>query len=402
MKKILFINTVAKGGGAAYVAESLFDGCNNLNDYNAFFAYGRGPIIDQAKYYYFGNKIETLIHLFLVRFLGIEGYGTYFATRKLIKYIKKENFDIIHLHNLHGYYLNYFYFINFLKNSNAKVVWTLHDEWLYTWLPAYSSGCEHCKTLKGKCSNVYLYPRNYFPIFSKWLLKKKTDLFSKATFINLVSPGEWLLDNKNQTPFSELKSTVIPNSIDTKLFSQKKDKDFLRTKNGIPLNKKIIAFSANDLMQPTKGIGFILDVAKKLRNNTNYYFVGFGKGDPEISDNVKLFGYVSQEKSAEILALADVYIFTSLIEVHPLVILQALSSGLPIVAFDIVPLRKIVTSDVGILTSYGSIDGLIESLNNILSNDEKLELLSGNAFRLGKGFNRDDFYLKHLNLYSRL
>lgn len=402
MKKILFLNTVAKGGGAAYVAESLFRGCNNNpNNYNAFFAYGRGPIINKEKYFYFGNKIETLIHLFLVRFFGIEGYGTYFATQKLINYIRKEDFDIIHIHNLHGYYVNFFKLIKFLKKSGIKVIWTLHDEWLFTWLPAYSSDCDHCKTLIGKtCSNTYSYPKNYFPIFAKWLLKKKRDLFSKATFITLVSPGEWLLKEKSQTIFSKLKSYIITNGIDTNVFYHRKDKEQLRQKYNIPLNKKIIAFSANDLLQPTKGINFILDVANKLQKNTNLYFVGFGKGALDITDNIKLFGYVTQEKSAEILSLSDIYLFTSLIEVHPLVILQALATGLPVVAFDIIPLRKIITNEVGVLVPYGKVNKLIESLNGILNNELKLNKLSNNAVKIGRSFNQDDFYKKHFELYN--
>lgn len=112
MKKILILNTTFAKGGAAKVAHTLFSEFKDVFDIH--FAYGRGQKVDNEKTFYFGNKIEFLIHAFLVRFLGIEGYGTYFSTRKLIKYIKKEKFDIINIHNLHGYYINFFQLFFFL------------------------------------------------------------------------------------------------------------------------------------------------------------------------------------------------------------------------------------------------------------------------------------------------
>lgn len=402
MKKILFLNTVAKGGGASSVAESLFEECNNSLEYRAYFAYGRGGRIDNSKYFYFGNRLEVFVHLFLVRFFGIEGYGTYFATRRLIKYIEKGNFDIIHIHNLHGYYLNFFYLLNFLKKQKTKIIWTLHDEWLFTWLPAYSAGCDHCSTLKGDCSNIYSYPKNYLPIFANFMLRKKTKFFSSATFVTLVSPAEWLLERKESSPFKLLESRLIPNGIDTSIYYKRANKDSLLKKYGIPLNKKIIVFSAHNLLLPTKGINYILDVADKLKEKEDYYFIGFGNGKLKTAENVKLLGYLTQEESAEVLSLGDIYIFTSLIEVHPLVILQALSVGLPIVAFNIVPLQKIITSDVGILVPYGSIQAAANSINYLLSNSSEINYLSDNAMRLSARFKQDAFYQKYSNLYQSL
>lgn len=402
MQKILFLNTVAKGGGASSVAESLFIKCNKLSDYKAFFAYGRGKRVKDSRYFYFGNRLEVVIHLCLVRFFGLEGYGTYFATRRLIKYIKKEKFNIVHMHNLHGYYLNFFYFIKFLKKYNIKTVWTLHDEWLFTWLPAYSTGCIHCSTLQGDCSNIYSYPKNYLPIFSNFLLRKKIKIFSNATFIHLVSPAEWLLNKKESSSFRLLKSSLIPNSIDTNIYYRRGDCNVLRQKYGVPLNKKIIVFSAHNLLLPTKGIHYILEVADRLQRNDNYFFIGFGNGQLHTTRNVKLLGYLTQEESAEVLSLADLYMFTSLIEVHPLVILQALAVRLPILAFDIIPLHKLVTTEVGILVPYGSIDGLIDSMENILNNESKLDYFSSGALRHDVVCNQDIFYQKYNKLYELL
>src|ERR1035437_4414131 len=105
MKKVLIINTTFNKGGAARVARDLFENINS--DFEMFFAYGRGKKISDNRTFYFGNKIEMFIHIFLVRFLGLEGFGSYFSIKKLINFIKKEKFDIVNLHNLHGYYVNF-------------------------------------------------------------------------------------------------------------------------------------------------------------------------------------------------------------------------------------------------------------------------------------------------------
>lgn len=397
MKKVLIINTTLNKGGAARVAHDLFENLNK--DFEMFFAYGRGEKNADSKTFYFGNKLEMFIHIFLVRFLGLEGYGTYFSTKKLINFIKKEKFDLINLHNLHGYYLNFFLLLNFLKESEIPVIYSLHDEWPITWLPAHSLGCDHCKTGIGKCTNTYSYPKNYFPVFLKYMLKKKQSVLSGMRNMSIVCPSAWLKNNIVESYLGKFKINIIFNVVDTDIFKPVLDKNSLRTKYKLPEDKKIITFSASNLNDTSKGINYIIEVAKILENR-NYLFVGMGKGELEAKSNIKTLGYIYNKKDlAEIYALSDLYCFASAAETFLLSAAEALSCGIPVVGFDIPVVRELVDSSVGILTKNNSQD-LAASINNLLDYENKIYKIGQSGRKLiENNYSKKIFFKKYLDLY---
>lgn len=119
MKKILILNTTLTKGGAAKVAYQLFKGLQT--DFQMHFAYGRQRQAADKNIFYFGNRFETLLHVLLVRFFGLEGFGSYFSTKKIIRYIEKEKIDIVNIHNLHGYYINFFQLFSFVKKIISRL-----------------------------------------------------------------------------------------------------------------------------------------------------------------------------------------------------------------------------------------------------------------------------------------
>lgn len=404
MKKILVINTFLEGGGAARVSYDLFDFLNSKPGYRAYFAYGRGPRVNNPRAIKFGNLPEVLIHLFLVRFLGLEGFGCYFATRKLIKFIKRERIDLVHLGNLHGYYLNFFQLVDFLKKSKIPVVWSLYDEWLLTWLPAHSMGCKHCKTLKGKCKNDYGYPKSYFPVFAHYMLRKKTATFKKGWDPLIVCPAKWLLESLAKSPFKHLKAKVIFAGPDTTIFKPVRDKLGLRRQYSLPIDQKIIMFSARNLNDKNKGARYILQAADLLKDK-NYLFLALGAGRIKTTDNFKTISYsINKAEIAQILALADIYCSTSAVETSiPLASLEAMACGLPIVAYDIAALREHITSRTGALVPYGDTDKLAKKLDLILSNDTRRKKMGANARTLVvKRFSQKNLFDEYLTAYDKM
>ncbi len=398
MKKVLIINTKLNKGGAARVAHDIFENLNS--DFDIFFAYGRGSKNNNSKTFYFGYKIEMFIHIFLVRFLGLEGLGSYFSTRKLIKFIRDEKFDLVNLHNLHGYYLNFFTLLDFLKESKIPIIYSLHDEWPITWLPAHSLGCTHCKTGKGKCTNTYQYPKNYLPIFQRYMLKRKELMFSGSLEMSIVCPSVWLKKNIENSFLSKFKINVIFNSIDTEIFKPAVNKEELRVKHNIALNKKIILFSASNLNDKSKGVDYIIKTAELLEDK-DYIFIGLGAGKIRLSKNVKTLGYIYDKlKLAEIYKLSDIFCFASAAETFLLSAAEALSCGIPVVGFDITVVRELVVNDVGILTKNTSLS-LAESIDE-LCNDSNIKLEMGRAGRklIEDNYSKSIFYKKYLNTYN--
>jgi len=401
MSKILIINTTFDKGGAARVARDLF--ANSKSSLDVFFAYGRGRRVTDARTYKFGNIWETVIHILLVRFLGLEGHGSYFSTRKLIRFIKKEKFDLVHLHNLHGYYLNFSRLIKFIQNQKIPVIWTLHDEWPITWLPAHSLGCNHCKTGVGKCTNSYAYPKNYFPLFSRYMLNRKKTVFSGGWNPLIICPSEWLKNNIANSFLGKFRIKVVYNGIDTELFHPMNDKNALKQKYNLPPDKKIIIFLASNLSDRSKGIGTIITVAKILQDKP-YLFMGIGRGKTELLDNLITPGYIyDQAKLAEMYALSDLFCFASTAETFSLTAAEALACGLPVVGFDIPVIREIFKENIGTLVKSGDDKALAAAIDKLMS-DKETRITMGNNGRkfIAANYSQELFYINYNNLYNEL
>jgi hypothetical protein len=103
--KVLQINTVCTGSSTATISVQLArmvaaDGGESL------VAYGRGEAVPSVKSLRIEKKSEFLLHVLLSRLTDRQGFFSSSATRKFCDFIKKYNPDVIHLHNIHGYYLN--------------------------------------------------------------------------------------------------------------------------------------------------------------------------------------------------------------------------------------------------------------------------------------------------------
>lgn len=397
--KLLIINTTYNKGGAAQVARGLFQEAQK--DFDTCFAYGRGDKVSDKNVFKFGNSFENIIHLFLVRFLGLEGYGTYFSTRKLIKFIKREQFDLINLHNLHGYYLDFFTLVNYLKKNQIPVVWTLHDEWPITWLPAHSLGCKHCLGSQGSCTNTYSYPRNYFPIFKNFMLKKKHEVFGKDWSPVITCPSYWLAGNVSNSYLKDKRIEVISNGINTDIFKPYHNQEEIKKRYNIKSDQKIIVFSAASLQDKNKGIEYIVEAAKILESEP-YIFLGLGQGEIIGPKNISTTGYIQgADKVAEILAAADLFCFTSQAETFSLAAAEALSCGVPVVGFELPVIKELVSEYVGLLGKINETPALAQNIKYLLENETE-RLNKGKAGRelIVNNYSSTLFYQKYRDLFK--
>lgn len=401
MRKILIINTTFSRGGAAQLARDLFFDLKKNPENQVLFAYGRDYEGDQADTCYFGNKFELYLHVLLVRFFGLEGFGSFYATRKLLRYIEQEKPDLIHLHNLHGYYVNFYKLLNWLNQKKIKVVWTLHDEWLFTWLPAHSMGCAHCKTLIGTCTNKYTYPKNYWALFPALMLLQKRIILGLKN-ITLVSPAAWLFNEAKIFLGSEHNHLIL-NGVDTTFFQPVIDKLTLRHKYKLPTDKKIILLSINDLKDMNKGGQYILPLAKKLESG-KYFICILGAAKVPKHKNLLSLGYVSNRaKLVEIYGLADLFCFTSAVETAPLSVLEAMSCGLPVVAFDIPALVTVVTNQNGVLVECGNDKQLVSTIIELTGDDQKLKTMADKSREIALArFDQQDSFTSYKKLYDEL
>ena len=101
------INTVINSGSTGHIAEEIGK-CAMEKNWNSFICFGRNPKKSVSKSFKIGNKLNFYLNILLTRFFDSHGdWGAFFSTKKLIKFLEEVSPDIIHLHNIHGYYLNF-------------------------------------------------------------------------------------------------------------------------------------------------------------------------------------------------------------------------------------------------------------------------------------------------------
>ena len=116
------------------------------------------------------------------------GFGSKLATIKFIEWIKKYDPDIIHLHNIHGYYINVEILFEYLRISGKKIIWTLHDCWAFTGHCSYFDyiNCSKWKNECSKCPQKNSYPMRIGLDKSRRNYKKKKELFSFIPNLTII------------------------------------------------------------------------------------------------------------------------------------------------------------------------------------------------------------------------
>jgi len=397
--KILQINTVDTRGGAAKVAYRLKNGLNDLGH--------KADMIVARKY-----SQDTDVHLLrpysrlrekIVRKL------TYWLADDLdfspSKHIRKiqsyREADIINLHNIHSNYFNLGTLP--LITRDKPTVWTLHDMWALTAHCGYAMGSQ---TFNGffQCQDLNSYP----PIAwhnEKYLEWKKRKIYKQSNF-NIVVPSHWLLDKVKQTVLAEKPASVIYNGIDVKVFNPKPQQK-MREKLGLPKDKFIILFaSKGGLDQQRKGYDFVQSISQSLKNNPNVLCLIIGGDQTVKTSNLIKTGYIGDESLlAKYFSAADIFLFPSTADNCPLVVLEALACGLPVVSFATGGIPELVEHQkIGYIARYKDSEDLAAGVRWMLtlSPAERNVMREAAVSKILSGFTLDHMTKQYLELYESM
>jgi len=144
----------------------------------SYVAFGREPHKNCNLTIKIGTTIDFYQHVILTRIYDKHGFGSRNATLDLIHKICEINPDIIHLHNIHGYYIHIDILFNYIKKNEKKIVWTLHDCWSFTGHCAHFDyvGCEKWKNGCYDCPEKKSYPASILIDNSKYNYNDRVDL----------------------------------------------------------------------------------------------------------------------------------------------------------------------------------------------------------------------------------
>lgn len=334
-------------------------------------AYGRENVPEQFQKYAvrIGTDLDVKLHGIKARLLDGAGFGSKKATEKFIKWVKEYDPDVIHLHNIHGYYINVEVLFNYLKVCSKKIIWTLHDCWAFTGHTAYCDAvqCERWKTGCYECPQIKEYPKSIIDR-SKLNWKKKRKLFTDVANMTIVTPSHWLAGLVKESFLNNYEVQVIHNGIDTSQF-RPLDNDF-RKYYGIE-NKRIllgVATAWNDM----KGYSDFIKLSMMLDDSNKIVLVGLSDNQlKEIPNNILgIKRTASVKELAYIYSAADVFLNLSYCENYPTVNLESRACGTPVVTYNTGGSPESAGPEC-VVVEKGNLQEVISAINNLPSVVEK-------------------------------
>lgn len=397
--KVVQINSVCGVGSTGRIAVDISKKLNDEGIENYIF-YGTG----QSDYEYgikFGGTLNLRTHQLGTRLLGKHGFYSRKATKKLIEKIKNIDPDIIHLHNIHGHYLNVEVLFEYLASSNKKVIWTLHDCWSFTGHCAYYDyvNCNKWQTECNNCPALREYPRSLIFDRSRESFKDKKRIFNSVEDLTLVTPSRWLAEETKKSFLSKYPVQVINNGID--LFNFKPSIGDFRKKHGI--EEKFIILGVAGVWERRKGFDYFLELAKKAKEDEVIVLVGLSQEQQnKLSKNIIGISRTNSVKElAEIYTTADVFVNPTLEDNFPTTNLEALACGTPVITFDTGGSPEAVNDRTGIIVEKGSFESLLNAIDTVKHRGKVY--YSENCIKKSKlCFDKNSKFLKYVCLYKNI
>lgn len=349
-------------------------------------------------HYRIGGAIGKTQHILLAKLTGRHGCFSHFATHRLISKIRQIQPDVIHLHNLHGWYLNWKMLFVFLKTAGIPVVWTLHDCWAFTGhCPHFMAArCDKWKNGCFECPLYRQYPGCCLDDSQKQYALKKA-CFTGVPNLTVVTPSQWLADLVKQSYLSSYPTVVIHNGIDLTKFKPVKS-DF-REKHNLK-NKTVLLGVAFD-WSPRKGIDDFRRLTAELPEEYAIVLVGVSDAAAkELPGRIVCIACTqSQEELAEIYSAADLFVNPTLEDNFPTVNLEALACGTPVITYQTGGSPESLTDSCGKVVPYGDYEALKDV---IFEMKEAKASMSRACMERAQLYGRDDAYSRYVALYDQV
>lgn len=365
--KILQINTVGNCGSTGRIAEQI--GISALREgFDSYIACGRKILPSKSHIVRIGSQWHRYPFVLWTRFFDSDCPLAKISTRKFISDIKKISPDIIHLHNIHGYYLHTQTLLKFLGEYGKPVVWTLHDCWPLTGHCSHFEyiGCNKWQSACGNCPQKKEYPASWFFDRSAKNHAEKIELISKIKNLTFVPVSSWLGNIVKKSKLANFNVRVIRNGVNLELF---RPNSILEN---YPTNKTIL-FAANP-WNKKKGLKSIPLVAKELGTKYKCIVVGVNQEQKKFLNgyNIEAFQKTdSAEKMRNLYASATVFGNPTLEEALSMVNMEAIACGTPVVTFNSGGTPETVPNDaVGAVVERGDISAMVSQIKKFADFDK--------------------------------
>lgn len=348
-----------------------------------------------------GTQADINLHGVKSRVLDRHGFGSKKATEEFLKKVEEYGPDLIHLHNIHGYYLHVGLLFEFIKKKGIPVVWTLHDCWSFTGHCAYFdfAGCSKWQTECHSCPQKKSYPASLLLDQSRRNYQDKKEIFNGVKDLSFVTPSNWLKGLLSDSYLSSYDAYVINNGIDLDTFKPRKSE--FRKKH--QLEDSFVMLMVSSEWTNRKGLQYLVKFNETLKDNEKIVLVGLTEElKKSLPDSlVKITKTDNIEELAEIYAASDVLLNPTLEDNFPTTNLEALACGTPVITFDTGGSPEAIDEETGKVIPQGDLIALREAVEEIKHLGKEFYEEKARARALDR-YHRQDRYQDYITLYEKI
>ncbi len=401
--KVLILNVNSHIGSTGKISYGLLKYLKNLGGQAKLCCRGgKEESIADEDIIELNTKLDLILSKGLSRLTGYEGIYNRKATNKVLNIIDDFKPDIVQLYNLHGYWLNHYRLLEYLKRYKIKVVYSMLDEYPYLGNCNFSYGCEQWKSRCKKCPKARMHYLNS-RVFdrSEWTFNRKKNIYDGWDNIVFTGPKWVCKQAKESTLLKTSRIFNLEEPINPDVFYPRDTRDLRRELN-IPESAKVVLTVAWASAE-RKGSKYFYQAAKNMEINKNTYFVhvGYNIDSWDLPENYRgIPGVKNQDKLAEYYSLGDLFICDSLADTTPTSCMEALSCGTPIAGFDFGAIPYIAPGGLGTFSRCFDVDAQVDVIN-------KAPIKNAAIIKRCNEFARDNYwmstiYKRQVKLYNEL
>lgn len=294
--------------------------------------------------------------------------------------------------------------VRLMKIKDIQVVHAhLYHASLYGRLAAWFAGVPVVVTVHNIYTGSSLKLRRR--LLNRWLSGKTDRLIAVSHAVRS--------DILNHDGISSEKVQVIYNGIDSARFNSSMTQGEARRRVGIPDGRFWLGIVAR--LDPQKGHTFLLDAIRKCLDqwgdSLSLLVVGKGGEEARLKEQAaslglqdRVFWMGARRDIPEILRALDLFVMPSLWEGLPLSLLEALASGLPVIATSVGGVGEVIEhGKSGLLISPKNVDELASSIHLLYLGPEQREALgAGGLARVMEMFSQDKMVSELFSLYRKV
>lgn len=332
-------------------------------------AYSRETVPPQFEKYAvrIGTDRDVKLHGLKARLTDGSGFGSTGATKRFIKWVKEYDPDVIHLHNIHGYFLDIRVLFDYLRTCGKPILWSFYDCWSFTGHCAHFdfNGCSKWQTGCKHCAHLEEYPKSFVDR-TKRNYKRKRSLFTGIPNLQLIVPSLWMREMVESSFMKDYPCRVLPNGIDTNQFYPRDN----RVKEEFGVGDRHLLVGVSSVWQKMKGINYLNRLAEALpEDKYSILLVGSNQNKEYIDSRILRVDHTHNiDELCQIYTAADVFVNPTLQESQGLTTTEAFACGTPAVVFRSGGAAECVDDTCGITVKKGSFKDLYQSVLQICEN----------------------------------